>query len=40
MDLFNDICIKNHIATGNDELFAYMRSYEEKKGAQMELGSW
>jgi DNA repair photolyase len=36
-NLFNDVCIKNHIATGNDELFAYMRSFEGKKGTQMEL---
>jgi DNA repair photolyase len=35
--LFNDVCIKNRIATGNDELFAYMHYFEEKNGTQMEL---
>jgi DNA repair photolyase len=36
-NLFNDVCATHHIATGNDQLFAYMHSFEEKKGAQMEL---
>jgi DNA repair photolyase len=36
-NIFNDVCAKNNIATGNDELFAYMHSFEEKDGAQMEF---
>jgi DNA repair photolyase len=36
-NIFNDVCAKHHIATGNDELFAYMHYFEEKKGAQIEL---
>jgi DNA repair photolyase len=36
-NIFNDVCAKNRIVTDNDELFAYMRSFEEKNDAQMEL---
>jgi len=35
--LFNQTCAKHRIAAGNDALFAYMRSFEQKQGAQMEL---
>jgi DNA repair photolyase len=37
-NLFNDVCATHNIATGNDELFAYMHYFEGKKGTQMELG--
>jgi DNA repair photolyase len=37
MKLVYDVCKKHGIVCGNDVLFAYMRAYEEKKGAQMEL---
>jgi DNA repair photolyase len=35
--IFYDFCGKHRIVSGNDALFAYMRAFEEKKGAQMEL---
>jgi len=35
--LVHDVCGKHGIICNNDALFEYMRTYEEKKGAQMEL---
>jgi len=35
--LFNETCAKHRIAAGNDPLFEYMRAFEQKQGAQMEL---
>jgi len=35
--LFNETCAKHRIACGNDALFEYMRAFEQKQGAQMEL---
>ena len=35
--LFNETCDKRRIACGNDALFEYMRTFEEKKGKQMEM---
>jgi len=37
MNLFNETCDKHRIAYGNDALFEYMRAFEQKRGAQMEL---
>jgi DNA repair photolyase len=37
MRLLFDTCEKNHIICGTDIVFEYMRAFEEKKGAQMEL---
>jgi DNA repair photolyase len=37
MKLFNETCDKHRIIYGNDALFEYMRVFEEKKGAQMEM---
>jgi DNA repair photolyase len=37
MKLFYEICDKRRIIYGNDALFEYMRVFEEKKGAQIEL---
>jgi DNA repair photolyase len=35
--LYNETCDKRRIVYGNDALFEYMRVFEEKKGAQMEM---
>jgi len=37
MKLFFETCEKKKIVYGNDRLFEYMRTFEEKKGKQMEL---
>ena len=37
MKLFNETCDKRRIAYGNDALFEYMRVFEEKRGAQIEM---
>jgi len=37
MKLFNETCDKRRIVYGNDALFEYMRTFEEKKGAQIEM---
>jgi hypothetical protein len=37
MKLFNETCDKRRIVYGNDALFEYMRVFEEKKGAQIEM---
>jgi DNA repair photolyase len=37
MKLFNETCDKHRIVYGNDALFEYMRTFEEKKGKQIEM---
>jgi DNA repair photolyase len=37
MKLLHETCEKHRIVLGNDALFEYMRTFEEKQGAQMEL---
>jgi len=37
MELFNETCDKRRIVYGNDALFEYMHTFEEKRGAQMEM---
>jgi hypothetical protein len=37
MNIFYATCEKHNIVYGNDRLFEYMRTFVEKKGAQMEL---
>ena len=37
MKLLRETCDKRRIAYGNDALFEYMRVFEEKKGAQIEM---
>jgi DNA repair photolyase len=37
MKIFYEVCGKHNIVCSNDKLFEYMRTFEEKKGSQMEL---
>jgi hypothetical protein len=37
MKLVYETCEKHRIVCDNEALFAYMRTFEAKKGAQMEL---
>jgi DNA repair photolyase len=37
MKLFNETCDKRRIVYGNDALFEYMRTFEEKRSAQIEM---
>jgi hypothetical protein len=35
--IFYERCSKHKIVCNNDELFEYMRTFEEKKGGQLDL---